>query len=61
METTKKMISAETFMNVYAFHFLQMGRSKIKEILKNTKKNFQIYFVQPALDRFILLHWRGRS
>ena len=55
------MISAETFMNVYAFHFLQMGRWKIKEILKNTKKNSQIYFVQPALDRFILLHWRGRS
>ena len=46
METAKKLILAVDFIHVYRHHLLQMGRCKIKEILKNTKNNSQVYYVQ---------------
>ena len=47
---------SRTFIRIFAYHSLQMGRGKIKEILKNTKKNSQIHFVQRILGRLIMLH-----
>ena len=40
-----------TFIHVCAYHLLQMGRRKIKEILKSSKNNSQIHFVQRILRR----------
>ena len=42
-----------TFIQVCAYYFLQMGRRKIKEILKNSKNNSQIHFVPRILGRLI--------
>ena len=44
---------SRTFIHVCAYHFLQIGRRKIKEILKNNKSNSQIHFVQRILGRLI--------
>ena len=41
------------FMFVHIIEFLQMGRWKIEETLKNNKNNSQIYFVQRILGRLI--------
>ena len=42
-----------TFIHVCAYHFLQMGRWKIMEILKSSKNNSQIHFARRILGRFI--------
>ena len=44
---------SRTFIHDCANHLLQMGRRKIKEILKSSKKNSQIPFVQRILGRLI--------
>ena len=46
-----KVDFSQTFIHVCVYHFLQMGRRKIKEILKNTKNNFPTHFVQRILGR----------
>ena len=42
-----------TFIHVCAYHLFQMGRGKIKEILKHSKNNSQIHFVQRILVRLL--------
>ena len=44
---------SRTFIHVSAYHFLQMERRKIKEILKNSRSNPQIHFLRPILWRLI--------
>ena len=44
---------SRTFIHVSGYHFLQMGRRKIKEILKSNKNNSQIHFAQRILARLI--------
>ena len=44
---------SRTFIHDCANHLLQMGRRKIKEILKSSKNNSQIHFVQRILGRLI--------
>ena len=44
---------SRTFIHISAYHFLQMGRRNIKEILKSNKKNSQIHFSQRILVRLI--------
>ena len=48
-----KVDFSQTFIHVCAYHFLQMGRRKIKKILKITRNNPQIHFVQQYFGRLI--------
>ena len=50
---SKKDNFSRTFIHVCAYHFLQMGRRKIKKILKITRNNPQIHFVQQFFGRLI--------
>ena len=49
----KKDDFSRTFIHVCAYHFLEMGKRKIKEILKNTKNISQINFAQRNFGRLI--------
>ena len=52
-EDSKTDDFSRTFIHACAYHFLQIGRWKIKEVLKNNKNNSQIHFAQKILGRLI--------